>query len=247
MAFYLDIEVINLVQVIFWFLAGAISFYFSIGNSRIWTSISTGFFLIFISQAYLLNPWTEYHRIEAIHYIIGTIAIMVMTHGFQEYYIFSRTLEVEGRKIMVYLGTLLVISASIIFVYINPKPSFAVLRNIRMIENVTWVFLSIVNLDMIRRIYLQVKDSPISRGFIAFGVVFCFIFLWKGSELYLQVFQWDKQWLDIVSFANIAGEGSDAPLYQARIEFSTWVHQVSGLMAGISVGGAFLYLYKLLR
>jgi hypothetical protein len=243
----LDMNLINLIQVIFWFLAGAISFYFSIGSARIWTSISIGFFLIFISQAYLLNPWTAYHRIEVIHYIIGTIAIMVMTHGFLEYYIFSRTLEIGGRKVSVYIGTFLVIAASIIFVHINPKPSFGVMRNVRMIENATWVFLSLVNLDMIRKIFLQVRESPISKGFIAFGLVFFFIFLWKGSELYLQVFLWDKEWLDMISFANTSGEASDAVLYPARIQFSTWVHQVSGLLSGLSVGGTFLYLYRLLK
>ncbi|HEU0265768.1 MAG TPA: hypothetical protein VFR01_08590, partial [Geobacterales bacterium] len=198
MYYALDTEIINLVQVVFWFLAGLISFYFSIGNARIWTSISTGFFLIFISQAYLLNPWTEYHRIEVIHYIIGTIAIMVMTHGFQEYYLFSRTLEVGGKKLNVYFATFGVVAASILFVYINPKPSFAVMRNVKMIENANWVFLSLVNLDMIRKIYLQVRESPIAHGFMAFAVVFFCIFLWKGSELYLQVYLWDKEWFDIV-------------------------------------------------
>jgi hypothetical protein len=247
MAYELDLNLINLVQVVFWFLAGAISFYFSIGNARIWTSISIGFFLIFISQAYLLNPWTEYHRVEVIHYIIGTIAIMVMTHGFQEYYIFSRTLEVTGSKLKVYLATLLVVLGSVVFVYINPKPSFTVMRNIKMIENTCWVFLSLVNLDMIRKIYLQVRDSVIGKGFIAFGFVFVSIFLWKGSELYLQVYLWDKAWLDIISFSNLTGEASDFALYPDRINFSTLVNQVSGLLSGLSVGGTFIYLYRLLR
>ena len=116
------LNTIDLIQVIFWFLAGSISFYFSIGNARIWTSISTGFFLIFISQAYLLVPWNDYPQLAAIHYIIGTVAIMVMTHGFQEYYVFSRTLEVGGSKLKVYLGTLAVIAASVAFVLINPEP-----------------------------------------------------------------------------------------------------------------------------
>ena len=53
----------DLVQVFFWGLAGAISFYFSIGNARVWTSISIGFFLIFLSQAYGINPWGHYQKL----------------------------------------------------------------------------------------------------------------------------------------------------------------------------------------
>jgi len=47
----------DLIQVIFWGLAGGISFYFSLGNARVWTSISIGFFLIFLGQAYAINPF----------------------------------------------------------------------------------------------------------------------------------------------------------------------------------------------
>ncbi|HEU0265059.1 MAG TPA: hypothetical protein VFR01_04965, partial [Geobacterales bacterium] len=116
-----------------------------------------------------------------------------------------------------------------------------------MIENANWVFLSLVNLDMIRKIYLQVRESPIAHGFMAFAVVFFCIFLWKGSELYLQVYLWDKEWFDIVSFANMTGEASDAQLYPDRIAFSQMVHQVAGLFSGLSVGATFIYLFRLLR
>ena len=70
------------IQVGLWFLAGLISLYFSIGSARIWTSISTGFFLVFLSEGYLLAPWVEDPRLKGIHLIVGTIAIMVMTYGF---------------------------------------------------------------------------------------------------------------------------------------------------------------------
>ena len=241
-SFY-NISSISLVQTFFWFLAGIISFYFSIGNARIWTSISLGFFLIFISQAYLLAPWSDYPRLAAIHYIIGTVAIMVMTHGFQEYYVFSRTLEASGSKVVVYVVCLIVITLSVAFVYINPEPSYNILRNIRMIENANWVFLSIINIDMIRKIYLQIRDSVIARGFIAFAVVFVCIFLWKGSELYLQVFCWDNDWhlfmQSIGAYHNID--------YPGRVNFSVTVNQVAGLLSSLSVGGTFIYLFKLLR
>jgi len=77
---------------------------------------------------------------------------------------------------------------SLIFILINPTSAKQTLGIIKIIENANRVFPSIINIDMIRKIYLNVKDSPISKGFIAFMGVFIFIFLWKGSELYMQVF-----------------------------------------------------------
>jgi len=243
-----EITTVDLVQIIFWFLAGCISFYFSIGNARVWTSISIGFFLIFLSQLYVVEkaldmPWTAYTQLEAIHYIIGTISIMVMTHGFQEYYIFSRTLEIGGSKTAVYLTVLGVVAASVVFVFINPEPQYTVLRNIRVIENTTWVFLSLVNLDMVRKIYSQIRDSVIARGFIGFGIVFVAIFLWKGADLYLQVYNWDADWKIIMQ--NLGGVVPDQ--YLGRRDFSLMVHDYAGLLSGVSVGGTFVYLLKLLR
>ncbi len=214
-----------------WLLAGAISLYFSIGNARIWTSISTGFFLIFVSEAYPLAPWIDHPRLVAIHSIIGTIAIMAMTHGFQEYYVFSRTLEAGGRKAVVYLTTAAVIVGSMIFLLINPAPSPAVLRHIRIIENGNWVFLSLINVDMIRKIFVQIRDTRIARGFVAFGIVFVCILLWRGAELYLQVYGWD----------------TEAAPALARAQFSMGVHRFAGIASSVSVGATFLYLLRLLR
>jgi hypothetical protein len=237
-------NIISIVQVVFWLIAGGFSFYFSIGNARVWTSISIGFFLIFLSQVYLLAPWADYTSLEAVHYIIGTVAIMVMTHGFQEYYVFSRTLDIEGSKIAVYLGSLGVVALSSVVIFINPDPTYTVLRNIKMIENASWVFLSIINIDLIRKIYIQIKDSVIAKGFIAFGIVFVFLFLWKGAELYLQVFCWDSDWH---IFATNNGIADTVDIYPGRIAFSLLVHQAAGLLSALSVGGTFIYLYRLLR
>lgn len=243
-----EITTIDLIQIIIWFLAGCISFYFSIGNARVWTSISIGFFLIFLSQLYVVEkaldaPWTAYTQVEAIHYIIGTLAIMVMTHGFQEYYIFSRTLEIGGSKMAVYLTVLALLIGSAAFVFLNPEPQYTVLRNIRMIENTTWVFLSLVNLDMVRKIYLQIRDSVIAKGFISFGVVFIALFLWKGSDLYLQVYNWDNDWKIIMQNLGVAVPEQ----FIGRREFSIMVRDMAGLLAGFSVGGTFIYLVRLLR
>ncbi len=235
----------DLVQVIFWGLAGAISFYFSIGNARVWTSISIGFFLIFLSQAYGINPWGHYQKLTAFHYIVGTVAIMMITHGFLEYYVFCRTFEISGNKLIVYLSTLGILALSAVFLIINPNPSPNTIRNIRMVENAIWVFLCVMNIELVRKIYLAIKDSDISKGFIAFGFVFFFIFLWRGSELYLQVFQWDQDWQDIIAL--MTEEVSDIDQYMERVHFSQELGQYAGLLSGISVGGTFTYIYRLLR
>jgi hypothetical protein len=240
-----QLNALDLVQVIFWGLAGAISFYFSLGNARVWTSISIGFFLIFIGQAYAINPFVHYYKLSAFHYIIGTVAVMLITHGFLEYYVFCKTFEITGEKSVVYISTALILGISGVFLILNPTPSPNVIRNIRIVENAIWVFLCVMNLEIIRKIYLSIKDSTISKGFIAFGVVFTFIFLWKGSELYLQVFQWDKDWQDII--AVMSDEMTDIDKFPLRVAFSQAVNRYAGVLSGLSVGGTFMYIYRLLK
>lgn len=236
---------LDLVQVVFWGVAGAIGFYFSIGNARVWTSISIGFFLIFLSQAYGINPWGQYQKLTAFHYIVGTVAIMTITHGFLEYYVFCRTFEISGNKLIVYLSTIVILAISGAFLIINPTPSPNTIRNFKMVENAIWVFLCVMNLEIVRKIYAAIKDSDISKGFIAFGIVFICIFVWRGSDLYLQIFQWDKDWQDII--AVMTDETSDIEEYIGRVQFSQEVSRYAGLLSGISVGGAFAYMYRLLR
>lgn len=244
MEFLHNTSVISQIQVCCWLIAGLISFYFSVGNARVWTSISMGFFLIFVSQMYLLAPWADYPQLEAIHYIIGTISIMVMTHGFMEYYVFSRTMEAGGSKQVVYFTILGVVIGSVVFVTINPAPTYVVLRHIKMIENSTWVFLCIVNIELVRKIYLQIRGSAMANGFRAFCAVFVFIFLWKGAELYLQVYGWDPDWQ--VFLTNVGASANDEE-FRVRIALSRAVNEYAGILSGLSVGSSFLYLYRLLR
>ncbi len=226
---------LSFLQILFWVIAGAVSFYFSLGNARVWTSIAVGFFLILVGeiipQAIPFLPGIDIPQVQAMGYIVGTIAIMVMSHGFQEYYVFSRTLELEGQKRYVYFGTLGVLAASLAFVLINPEPTPATLKTIKIIENASWVFLSLINIDLIRKIYINVRDTPIAKGFLAFIGVFMLLFLWKGSELYIQVYS-----LDAI-----------ADIYPLRYQLSTVVANLSNLLAGISVAGTFLFLARLLR
>ena len=226
-------EMFQVVLGVFWLVAGCVSFYFSIGNARVWTSIAVGFFLILVGEiipgALPFLPGLNNPYVLAMGHIIGTLAILIMSHGFQEYYVFTRTLDFEGSKLHVYLMVVGVIVASLVFLLINPTPDEGVLRVIRIVENTNWVFLSLINIDLIRKIHLNIKDTPISNGFLAFMVVFACIFLWKGSQLYMDVFSLDtKQHLinyTISHYANLVGD----------------------LLASLSVGGTFLYLGKLLR
>ncbi|MCM2266006.1 MAG: hypothetical protein NDI73_12535 [Desulfuromonadales bacterium] len=226
-------EQFHLVLAVFWLIAGGVAFYFSIGNARVWTSIAVGFFLILLGEiipgALPILPGLDNPYILAMGHIIGTIAILVMSHGFQEYYVFTRTLDFEGSKLFVYLSVAGVIIASLVFLLINPAPGPEVRRVIRIVENTNWVFLSLINIDLIRKIYLNVKDTPISKGFIAFMVVFACIFLWKGSQLYIDVYDLENK-KDLINYT-----------------ISYFTNLGGNLLASISVGATFIYLAKLLR
>ncbi len=220
-----------------WVLAGIVSFYFSLGNARVWTSIAVGFGLILVAEilptAITFLPGLEIPEVQAMTSIVGTMAILIMSHGFQEYYVFSRTLELEGSKAVVYLATICVIAVSAVFIWINISPDARTLEIINIVENTNWVFLSLINIDLIRKIYVNIQDSPISKGFAAFIFVFAFIFLWKGSELYIHVYNLDA----------LAAQGE----YLGRYTLSIYCKEIGNVLAGLSVGGTFLYLAKLLR
>lgn len=239
------IDFTSLFLVFSWFIAAAISFYFSINNSRIWTSISIGFFLLFWSQSYQLNPWNETFTVMiAIHYTIGTIAILIISHGIQEYFIFTRTLEIIGSKKTIYIGTLLMLAMAIIIISLNPKPTLYVLRNYRLMNNVVWFYLCIINIYNIYKIYREMKDSPIANGLLSFGFVFLFALIWKGSGLYLMMYQWDKPWLDIIEYDGIS---TDIALHQTKVSIAKSLFNTFNFLTSFSVAGTFAYLLKLLR
>lgn len=239
------IDYTSLLLVFFWFIAAAFSFYFSLNNSRIWTSISIGFFLLFWSQSYQLNPWHETFTIMiAIHYMIGTVSILIVSHGIQEYFIFTRTLEITGSKRTIYIGTALILILTILVISINPKPTLYVLRNYRMMNNTVWFYLCIINIYTIFKIYKEMKDSPIANGILSFGVVFIFALIWKGAGLYLMVYQWDKPWLDIIEFDGIS---TDIALHADTVQFAKSLFSTFNFLTSLSVAGTFAYLFKLLR
>lgn len=236
----------DLIPVFFWFIAAVISFYFSYGNARLWTSISIGFFLVFWGQAYTLNPYvSSYFRVTEVHTIIGVVSILLISHGFQEYFVFTKTLDITGSKRAIYLTTIGTIIFGILFVYLSPKPNLFVLRNYRMAENTVWLLLSTVNIFVIYKIYKEIKGSPIANGILSFALVFFFIVMWKGSALYLQIHQLDATWLtlaDEYDFA-IKSEGMDSIMVQLASQLSS----IGAVFSGISAVGTFAYLFKQLR
>ena len=235
----------DVLRVALWLVAGGVSLTFSVRSARIWTSIALGFVLVFVSEAYLLEPLSASPRLAAFHSVVGTVAALVLTHGFQEYYVFTRTLESAGSKQGVFFGTLGVVAASGVFLLINPSPGPAVLHNIRMIENTVWVFLALINVDMIRKIFLQVREMPIARGFVAFAVAFALIFLWRGSALYLQVYGWDGGLPE--PQALLGGGVDETAAYPVRVAISRGFHAVTAVLSSIAVGGTFAYVARLLR
>jgi hypothetical protein len=236
-------DVFELLRVALWLVAGLISLYFSIGNARIWTSISTGFFLVFVSEAYHVAPWAKHGVVLAMHSVVGTIAVLVITHGFMEYYVFSRTLESGGRKRVVYATTAAVLVGSLAFLLVNVVPRPETIRHMRLVENTTWVVLSLINLDLLRKIYAQVKETPIGRGFVGFFVVFACVFLWRGSMLYLQVWGFDHD-----ADALRPGAGSLDPAdYPFRVGLSTLTNHAASVLSSLSVGATFLYLARAMR
>ncbi len=237
------LDLLDVLRVGLWLVAGLLSLYFSIGNARIWTSISTGFFLVFLSEAYLVAPWTQAGLVMAMHSVVGTIAVLVITYGFMEYYVFSRTLEATGQKWVVYATTALVLVGSLAFLVVNVSPRPETIRHMRIVENTTWVVLSLIDLDLLRKIHAQVRDTPIARGFVGFLAAFAFVFLWKGSMLYLQVWGFDP---DAAALGPGAGSLAAAD-YPFRVGLSTVVNHAASLLSSLTVGGVFLYLARALR
>lgn len=227
----------TVLQLVLWLIAGLGAFYFSLGNARTWTSIAVGFILVLGGELLVFLPDAGSPRVEAMGYIVGAIAVLVLNHGFQEYYVFSRTLDAEGSKLTVYLATLGVIVFMLGFLLINPRPvnDFATgrqtLRTIEIVSLSCWTCLTLMNLDLIRKIHRNLEDSPIGRGFLAFMLIFLCMFLWKGSELYIRVYD-----LDLL-----------ANLYPLRYKFSVVISNAANILASLSVCGTFLYLARLLR
>jgi hypothetical protein len=228
-------EMFQVVLAALWLIAGCVSLYFSIGNARVWTSIAVGFSLILLGQiisgSLPFFPGLSSPYLLAMGHIIGTISILMISYGFQEYYVFTRTLDFEGSKLHVYLAVVAVLAVSLVFLLVNPEPTEDVRRAIRIVESSNWVFLSLVNMDLTRKIYFNIKDTPISNGFAAFWAVFACILLWKGAQLYMEVFSLDQL----------------KEAFPIRYEISSWCKNLGNFSASIAVGGTFLYLGKLLR
>ena len=152
----------------------------------------------------------------------------------------STAAKCDGSKKVVFLALAAAVAGSVILLLINPEPTPAVLRHIRLIENTNWVFLSVISLDLVLQIYLRVRGTPVARAFLAFMVVFTLAFLWRSAELYLQVFGWDSDWQATMTTPPVAS-------YALRVQVLGVLTRACSLLSAVSVGGTFIYLVRLLR
>lgn len=241
------IEPSNVILVVAWLVAGLVSLYFSVYNSRIWTSVSIGFFLLVWAQSFQINPWADmFPLLVAIHYTVGTIAIIIVSYGIQEYYFFTRTLEVSGAKTHIYLGAAALVGFASLAIAVNPEPTQFVLRNYRLANNIVWVMLCLVNIITVTRIYRELEGSPVAKGILGLGLVFLFSLIWKGSSLYLIMYQWDKDWMMIAKTVGAAGLLPDIASHVYRIEFAKTMFKTFNILTSISVMGSFAYLLRVM-
>lgn len=237
-------DLVGIIQAILWGISGIICLVFSFGNSRLWTSISTGFFLLLISEAYRLNPYVYFYKLAALHYAISTLAIIIITYGFLEYFIFCRALVISGKKRTVYFSIILAIVVSGAILFFSPDPSQQILRNVKMVDNAVWVFFSLFIIYLTLGSYSIIKESDIAKGILMLTFSFVLIIIWKASELYLQIFLLDNAWQNIISLTD---ETSNVYFHPMLTRYLNVINASSGILASISVGGAFAYIYREMR
>jgi hypothetical protein len=241
---FLIFDPLNIIQICCWLIAGVVSLYFSVGNARLWTSISFGFFLLMIGQSYLINPLVKYHLVIAMHHVCSVLSIMLISHGIFEYYLFCRTLEISGKKQTVYIATAGILIFFLCFLLVNPNPSPNAIRNYQIIANAIWVILCIANIELCRKIYLSLRNSSIGKGFLGFAVAFALIMFWKGAFLYQQIYQWDRLGQDIYY---ISGQYLDIDDYADIVKFTYHIISYTGILASMTVVGTHLYFLRQLK
>jgi len=225
----------QLALVVPWIVATGVALRFGIGNARAWSGMAIGFLLIPASEllpvalAWLPGPHSNYA--PALGHLVGMAAVLTMHHSVQDYYTFTQTLEERGDRPSIGLPMVGAIAAAVVLLLVGPEPTAAVRRAIHMIENGNWVFLTLINIGLIGKIRHNLGDTPVSRGFFALAAVFGCIALWKGSELYLDVYQLDMFresfpiGYQVASFGSVAGN----------------------VLASIGASATFIYLARLLR
>ncbi|MBW2476955.1 MAG: hypothetical protein JRE63_06480 [Deltaproteobacteria bacterium] len=218
-----------------WIIAGALSISLFFRFPRIWSNIALGFILIPCGEIILLNgsilPRLENNYILTLGHVLGMVAMLAISSGIHEYYIFTRSLDcIENRPniVVLVIATLL---GSMLFLVVNPHPDEAVRDAIRIAENTIWICLSLININLLRKIYLTLKDAPIAGAFRAFLVLFLGFLLWKGSQLYMDVYQ----------LKQIKG------LYAMHYQIMAWVHLFGGVVSSLSAVFIVLYLKKVMR
>jgi hypothetical protein len=221
--------------VMLWVIAGGLALRFSIGNARVWRGVAVGFLLIPVSElipatfSWLPGPQAGYAL--AMGHVVGIAAILVISHSLLDYYAFTQTLDERGSKLPLGLVLAAAIGAALLLLLAGPEPTAAVQRAIHIVENTIWVLLTLISIGLIRKICSNLKDTPISSGFLALTGVFGCIVLWKGSELYLDVYHLE----------------SLTESFPLRNQVVGLCGLIGNLLAGIGSGAMFAYLARLLR
>lgn len=188
-------EPMQFALVVSWLVAAGLALRFGMGNARAWSSMAIGFLLIPASEllpvmlAWLPGPHTNYA--PALGHLAGIAAILVVHHSVQDYYTFTQTLEERETRPLISLPMAGALGAAGVLLLASPEPTLLVNRAMHVVENTSWLLLALINVGLIRRIRRNLGDTPISKGFFALAAVFGCIALWKGGELYLDVYQLD--------------------------------------------------------
>lgn len=236
----------DLVSTAFLLIATISGLLISIERARFWRAISTGFFLLFCSQVWVLTPYaSSFLHMTAINSAVSAISILMISYGIQEYYIFTRTLEARDSRVPLYITLIIAILAVTLIIYQNPKPNLFALRNYRIMECTIWLFLSFINIYVVFSIWREMKGAPTSAGIASLCLVFICLAAWKGSSLYLLIYQWDNSWQSLVEtyYLELKTYGMESILAASAYRLNS----VAGLLAGILSGVSFTWLYTLFR
>ncbi len=218
-------------RVVLWTVAGGLAGYFGSSHARAWRSLAVGFVLLSVSELLgvtvsLLSGLLPEVLLVA-GPVIGIVAVLVISHSLQEYHSFTQTLDEREGWVPFGWGMAGGGGLLLLLLLAGPEPTATVRRGLNIVANSNWVFLTLVNIGVICKVCSKLRGTPINKGLVLLAWVFAGIVLWKGCELYLDVYH-----LEVVSTP-----------YRALSLFGL----VGGVVSSIGVSATFAYFARLLR
>jgi hypothetical protein len=224
-----------LARLVLWLVAACVALYFGAVQARIWRGLAVGFVLLAIGSllplTFLLLFGVAPGVVQALGAVAGIIASLLVTLGIQEYYAFTQTLDERESRFSLGWEVAALGGFLLFLVLAGPDSSVSVLRGLRIMENSSWVFLTLVNLGLIAKICRKLAGTPVNQGLAALAGVCTCIVLWRGSELYLDVYRFEAArflWSGssrLISFCSLTGE----------------------ILAALGISAGLVYLARLLR